>query len=361
MRFCTVALVTAGARETVLSRPLPPPRASSVSSLLFWHFVGRIAPWLAALVAYLFVATIIVRWDMARTGEPRTDFGADLYGMYTQFFFEPTSSLPRSPIARVVFWVTPLLGAGLILRGVVRVGGSLFDADERHRLWVKIMTDRLKDHIIVCGLGHVGVRVAEALHRLGEPVVAIEKNKVDSFGASVEELGFPVLYGDARRDALLDQAGVRTARAIVCATNDDLANLEVAIDSKKANPGIRVVMRIFDQRVAEKMRTALDVDETFSTSALSAPLVALQATEPGVRGVVRLDDGSMRVDMEIAAPRSFWGRTVMVCEDAIDGRIVAVRKSGGTMARPRHDTTIAEGDVVMLNVPSSSLAKLRAS
>ncbi len=331
----------------------------SVSSLLFWHFVRKLAPWLVALVVYLFLATVVVRWDMARHGEPRADFGADLYGMYTQFFFEPTSNLPRSPIARAVFWITPLLGAGLILRGVVRVGGSLFDADERHQLWVKIMSDRMNDHIVVCGLGHVGVRVVESLHRLGEPVVAIEKHKGD-FALAVEELGFPVLYGDARRDALLVQAGVRNARAIVCATDDDLANLEIAIDSKRENPKIRVVMRIFDQRVAEKMRTALDVDETFSTSALSAPLVALQATEPGVRGVYHLEDGSMRVALEVPAPASWRGRTVTVCEDAIDGRVVGLRKRDGAFARPRHDTVIAEGDVVSLDLPAESVAKLRA-
>ena len=318
-------------------------------------------PWLLALVAYLLLATIVLRWDMARHGEPQSDFGADLYGMYMQIFFEPTSNLPHSPVARAVFWITPLLGAGLILRGIVRVGGSVFDADERHKLWVQIMSDRMKDHIIVCGLGHVGIRVVESLHRLGEPVLAIEKNKTDSFAVVVEELGFPVLYGDVRRDALLISAGVRQARAIVCATDDDLANLEVAIDSKKENPKIRVVMRIFDQRVAEKMRTALDVDETFSTSALSGPLVALQATEPGVRGVYHLEDGTMRVDMEVPAPRTWLGRTAMACEDAIDGRIVGVRKQRGKLTRPRHDTKIEEGDIVTLDLPAESVAKLHSS
>ncbi len=336
-------------------------RPSSVSSLFFWHFLSRFAPWLVGLVAYILLATIVVRWDMARHHEPLDDFGADLYGMYTQLFFEPTQQLPHAPIARGIFWITPLLGAGLILRGVVRVGASLFDADERHKLWVEIMTDRMRDHIVVCGLGHVGIRVVEALKRLGYPVVAIERNKNESFAARAEELGFPVLYGDARRDALLLESGVQRARAIVCATDDDLANLEVAIDAKRENPNIRVVMRMFDQRVASKMRSALDVDETFSTSALSGPLAALQATESGVRGVYYLEDGSMRVDMEVPAPAGWWGRTVMLCEDAIDGRIVGVRKPGGKLTRPRHDTKLVEGDIVTLDLPAESVAKLRAS
>ncbi|HVH47649.1 MAG TPA: NAD-binding protein [Labilithrix sp.] len=331
-----------------------------MSTLFFWHFARRVAPWLAVLVVYLVVATLVIRWDMARNHEPLLDFGADLYGTYTQIFFEPTEQLPRAPIARLIFWLTPLIGAGFILRGVVRGGAALFDAEERHNLWVKIMSDQMKDHVVVCGLGHVGIRVVESLKRLGTSVVAIEKNKNDSFAPVVEELGFPVLYGDARRDALLVEAGVQRAKAIVCATDDDLANLEVALDAKKENPKIRVVMRMFDQRIAGKMRSALDLDATFSTSALGGPLVALQATEAGVRGVYHLEDGSMRVDMEVPSPAGWWGRTVMECEDAVDGRIVGIRKNG-TFKRPRHDTKLAEGDVVTLDLPVDSVSKVRST
>jgi voltage-gated potassium channel len=332
-----------------------------VGSPIFWHFAARIVPWLIALVVYVVVATLVVRWDMARTGEPLGDLGADLYGMYMQIFFEPTASLPRAPIARVLFWITPLLGAALLARGVLRVGSSLFDVEERRKLWVRIMTDRMKDHIVVCGLGHVGIRVVESLKLLGAQVVAIERNPTDSFAGVVEGLGFPVLYGDARKDALLIEAGIQRARAIVCATDDDLANLEVAIDAKKENPNIRVVMRMFDQRMAAKMRSALDLDETFSTSALSGPLVALHATQPGVLGVYHLEDGSMRVAMEVPAPTGWFGRTIAECEDAVDGRVVGVRRARAALSRPRHDTKLLDGDIVTLDVPAESVPRLASS
>lgn len=333
----------------------------AMTSPIFWHFARRIVPWLLALFVYLVLATIIVRWDMERTGEPRSDFGADLYGMYTQIFFEPTSTFPRAPVARVVFWITPLLGAILVARGLLRVGASVFDIEERRRLWVKIMSDRMKDHIVVCGLGNVGIRVVESLKSLGAPVVAIERKQSESFAPVVENLGIPVLYGDARRDELLLEAGIPRAKAVVCATDDDLTNLEIAIDAKRYKPDIRVVMRMFDQRVAEKMRSALDLDETFSTSALAGPLVALQATEPGVLGVYRLEDGSLRVAMEVPAPVGWRGRTVSQCEDAVDGRVVGVRRGAQKLTRPKHDTKLEEGDVVTLDLPAESVATLRAS
>lgn len=337
------------------ARPVP----IRESSLIFWHFARKVVPWIAALVLYLVVATVIVRWDMARNREPLTDFGADLYAMYTQIFFEPTAALPRAPIARLVFWLTPLLGALLLLRGLLRVGSSVFDAEERHRLWVKIMIDEMKDHIVVCGLGHVGIRVVESLKRLSENVVTIERNKDSAFAAAVErDMGFPVLYGDMRRDELLIEAGIRRAKAVICATDDDLANLEVAIDARRENPKIRVVMRMFDSRVAEKVRAALDVDETFSTSALSGPLVALQATLPGVLGVYRLEDGSMRATIETAAPAGWVGKSVAECEELADGRIVGIRRADETL-RPRHDSKIAAGDRVTLDLPADAIGRLR--
>lgn len=335
---------------------------AAVNSAVFWHFATKLAPWLLVMAAYLVLTTVLVQWDMARGGEQSLDFGAELYGMYTQLFFEPTQSLPKSTVARVIFWITPLLGALLIVRGLLRVGAPMFDDEARRKLWVKIMSDRMDNHIVVCGLGHVGVRVVESLLHLGAPVVAIERRPTESFGPDLERRGVPVIYGDARRDELLIEAGIRRAKAVVCATDDDLTNLEVAIDARRENPEIRVVMRMFDKRVASKVGGALAFDETFSTSSLAGPLIALQATEPGVRGVYSLADGTMRAGMEIPAPEAWWTRTVSQCEDAFDGRVVGVRREGQPgFTRARHDTVLAEGDVVTLDLPADNLPKLRAT
>jgi voltage-gated potassium channel len=344
--------------------PSTPPdfrAAPSPNSPIFWHFARRLAPWMAATAAYIVVATLVVRWDMNRTGERAVDFGEDLYGIYMQLFFEPTEALPRAPIARIVFWITPLLGVILLARGVVRVGASVFDVAERRRLWVKIMSDGMKQHVIVCGLGHVGVRVVESLRGLGTNVVAIERSAEKSFAADVERLGVPVLYGDARRDDLLIQAGIQRARAVVCATDDDLTNLELAIDARRENPEIRVVMRVFDQRVAGKIGAALDLDDTFSTAALAGPIVALQAMEDGVRAVYRLADGSLRVDLEITAPEAWWGLTVGDCEDVVDGRIIAIRRGDKPPFRARHDQPIQKNDTLALDVPAENVARLRSA
>ena len=119
-------------------------------------------------------------------------------------------------------------------------------------------------------------------------------------------------------------------------------------------------MRIFDQRVAGKIGSALHLEQTFSTSALAGPLVALQAIEPGVLGVYRLGDGSLRVDMEVPAPKAWLRRTIAECEDAIDGRVVGIRREGESLVRARHDTEVAEGDVLTLDLPAENVGRLSA-
>jgi Trk K+ transport system NAD-binding subunit len=319
------------------------------------------SPPILVVAAYTLVAALVVRWDMDRAGEVVPAFGDGLYAMYTQLFFEPTAALPQAPIARTIFWITPIVGAVLIAEGLVKVGSSFLNEEARRALWVRVMSERMLDHVIVCGLGHVGYRVVESLRRLGEPIVAIER-RPDSFIDSVRAMQVPVILGDARRDELLAEAGIERAKAVVCATDDDLANLEVALDAKRMNPNVRVVMRMFDQRLANKVGGALELDETFSTSALAAPLVALQATHLGVRSVYQRGDGETRVAVEVEAGPRTRKRTVEDFEDAFDACVVSVRKKGQeAFERARSSEHIAPGDRVLVDVSAGDLAAVTSA
>src|SRR5207247_2615872 len=77
-------------------------------------------------------------------------------------------------------------------------------------------------HIIVCGLGNIGIRVVEELRRQKAPVVVIEKSPQSRFLAEARRLKAAVLLGDACLKDTLLKAHAAKARAIVAATNDDL-------------------------------------------------------------------------------------------------------------------------------------------
>jgi voltage-gated potassium channel len=324
------------------------------------HFARKMAPSLAATLAYAVAAAATFRWDVARVDGTELDFGEAVYAIYTQLFFEPSADFPKAPIGRAILWVTPIAGFVLLVEGLWKVGATLLDPVARREVWVRIMSERMRDHVIVCGLGHVGVRVVEELIKNGESIVAIERKGDDSFVETVRALGIPVHVGDARRDELLEGAGVAHAKSVVCATDDDLANLEVALDSKRMNPNVRVVMRMFDQRLAAKVGGALELDETFSTSAVSAPLVALQATQGGIRSAYRTGDGVARVAAEMTVGEGFEPIDVGSFEETIEGRVVGLRHAKEeTFRGPKAKTTLLAGDVVVVDARPEDLSWIR--
>jgi voltage-gated potassium channel Kch len=143
--------------------------------------------------------------------------------------------------------------------------------------WTRVMVSTYRDHVIICGLGHLGIRVVEQLLASGTTVVALERRRSARFIAQARDLGVPVMIRDMKEDQALLDAGIEYARSIVIATNDAIANLEVALDAKRMNPKIRVVMRMFDEKIAHKISDAMDVDVAFSSSTLAAPAVAKMA------------------------------------------------------------------------------------
>jgi voltage-gated potassium channel Kch len=79
----------------------------------------------------------------------------------------------------------------------------------------------------------------------------------------------------------LRDAGLERAKAILSVTSDDLSNLEVGLKARMLHPGLRVVLRIFDQDLARSLNEQLDIHFAFSTSAITADVLARLA-EPTI-------------------------------------------------------------------------------
>jgi Trk K+ transport system NAD-binding subunit len=127
-----------------------------------------------------------------------------------------------------------------------------------------------QDHIIVAGLGNTGFRVLRALHDQGEEVVAIENREAQKFVATARSM-VPVILGDAGAAETLQQAGLSGAKTVLALTDDDLTNLGIALAAKQANPRCRVVARVFDTTLADRMRQALPIDGVLSVSQAVIP------------------------------------------------------------------------------------------
>src|SRR5205085_2216237 len=68
-------------------------------------------------------------------------------------------------------------------------------------------------HVVLCGLGTVGLRVVEALRAAGTAVVVIEQTERGRFLATARQKGATVLLGDGTVLTTLQRAHTQTARA----------------------------------------------------------------------------------------------------------------------------------------------------
>ena len=194
----------------------------------------------------------------------KPDLTESLFATYSLFSLESVYPLPASWALRVMYFVYPLAGLLVVADTLVRVTLLLFSRQENQKEWTKVLASTYRDHIILCGLGHVGYRILERLLQWNLDVVVIEKNDGSQFLQRVQQLKVPVLLMDARQEESLEAAGLHHARTLVIATNDDLANVEIALDARRLNPGIRVVLRMFDEQIANKLRDAFNLEVAFS-------------------------------------------------------------------------------------------------
>ncbi len=126
------------------------------------------------------------------------------------------------------------------------------------------------DHVVVCGLDHLGLRTIEELGLGDEAVVGIGSD--DAVVAAGERLtGVTLVAGDPRREAVLRAAFVQSAGAIVLTGENDLANVHAALAAQDLNPAIRIVLRMFDPELGNQIEALFPNAVALSSSALAAP------------------------------------------------------------------------------------------
>jgi|SRR5579863_551156 len=84
-------------------------------------------------------------------------------------------------------------------------------------------------HFIVCGLGETGMQIVQNLCDADESVVVVDLKGDSANAAAVERQKIPVLRGDAAKPAVLRQAGLMRASAVIVCTGKDTVNADIAL------------------------------------------------------------------------------------------------------------------------------------
>ncbi len=100
-----------------------------------------------------------------------------------------------------------------------------------------------KDHVIVVGLGNVGLRLCLALRDLGVRVLAIEGDGDNYNVARAKNYGIPVVLGRGGSHFLLRRLSLGRARALAAVTSDEVENISIVGAALGIREDLRTLLR----------------------------------------------------------------------------------------------------------------------
>jgi Trk K+ transport system NAD-binding subunit len=279
----------------------------------------------------------------------RLKFSEALYVSFTLLFFSPEVPYPEQWYLQGLFFLIPIFGLAAVADGILRFGGALISKQARGQKWQVAMASTYRDHMIVCGVGRVGYRIILELLKFGKDIVAVEKKPEGRFVEKVKGMGIPIILADARRSETILKAGVDKADAIIPCTDDELTNLDIALDAREINPDIRVVMRMFDADFAKRVEKGFGIHFAFSTSAVSAPIFASAAMRENVKHSFYVGDNLLHISQIRINPQSeLCGWTIGKLEEDLDLSVICHEKDGCTDLHPENDLILGEGEEILI-------------
>ncbi len=194
--------------------------------------------------------------------------------------------VPLSHAGRVFTMIVIVSGVStLAVTGAAFLEAAVENLTERQRRRMHRQIEHLDRHTIVCGWGRIGSSVWEILEQHGVPTLVVEQDA--QIAESAREAGALVVEGDATRDEILEEAGVRRADAVVACVNADSDNLVISLSAKALNPKVRIVARASDVEAEHKL-TKAGADRVVAPQVVGARRIASLVTQPDLADVIDL-------------------------------------------------------------------------
>jgi Trk K+ transport system NAD-binding subunit len=173
------------------------------------------------------------------------------------------------------------------------------------------------------------------------------------------QLKIPVIIAQATDASALEIAGIGRADAVLAVTDDEAVNLEIALVAKNANPGVRVVARLFDHDLAGRVERRLQLGATRSVSMLAAPAFAAAAL--GRRREVIFPIGRrvlLFTEITVSSRSTAPGTLISKLEESGASRILAWASAGDDWNWGSEDHRLEAGDRLAVVATRAGLARV---
>ncbi len=323
----------------------------------------RLAIALGALFAVLVASTVILRLAYRLPGGarmPLLDAAYFTVETVTTVGYGDFSFRNQGPWLIAGAICLMLLGAMFVAVFFALVTNTLISRRIEESLGRRRITG-LSGHILVIGLGSVGIQVASRLAAAGSDVVVVEKHDSNRHLGQARALGVPVVIADATLPETLDSVSLTSASAVAVLTSDDLANLETGL-AVRDQLGERwdrtpVVLRMFDPQLARSVRHNFGFSYVRSTAALAAPWFVGVALGLDVRSTFYVGDEPLLV-ARLTVTEGGGLNGLAMRDMAARTRVLAIRRAADQAILehpPRRGTRLRSGDQAYLIGPYEEL------
>jgi voltage-gated potassium channel len=271
------------------------------------------------------------------------------YTMMALMIVEPPTDLPHE-VQLIVFWyLMPVIAAYVAGRGILDFVNLFFNPTERQNAWEEAVASTYRNHVIVLGVGHLGLRVIRALAKMGFDTVAIDYQITPARAEELRKLRVPLVNSDGRLASTLEQAALPAAQALIVCTSNDHMNLEVTMRARDLNPDIRIVVRMWEDDFAQQIRRFMNVEAVLSTTNIAAPSFAAYALGIEITQTLTVDGVDYSMIQLTVTPGSFLdGPTIGELQEKHDMDIVLHGDDGALVVHPAASTQVRAGDTLVI-------------
>jgi Trk K+ transport system NAD-binding subunit len=222
----------------------------------------------------------------------------------------------------------------------------------------------MSGHVVLVGLGSVGMKVLEGLLGAGAEVVVIERMESNPNLTEARALHAPIVLGDATLTRTLDAVNLSKAAAVAILTSDDLTNIETGLAIRdhlgERWVDVPVVLRVFDRQLGHRLESSFGFRHVWSTSAIAAPWFVGAALGLDVLFTFYVGNHPfLLARLRVSAGGGLDGLAMRELPGTV--RVVAIRRatsSGALEHPPRRDTRLAPDDDAYLVGPYAELLEV---
>lgn len=193
------------------------------------------------------------------------------YLMIQLMLFSAPDAAPREWYLVIFWYALPLVFVFIVGDSVSEFVRLFFNRDERRDAWREAVASTYRNHIVVLGAGHVGLRVIRSLAEIQVDVVVIDNDPDLGVDELLHDLDIPLIVADALLPSTWEKVGLRHADALVVCTGNDHLNLDVIMRARDMNPNVRIIARMWNDQFANQLKQFMNVQTVISSSSLSAP------------------------------------------------------------------------------------------